>query len=145
VVVGDKLYLFGGFDTLKQTFTPTDRAWSYDAATNHWSALPTMPVRGITHAGIATDGAGSIWSAKAGTVLLSFRVSRSSKVTLVLERCTSRGCRAVSRIAVGSPRGPSHVSVLAVGGQKTLSDGHYRLVATPAGGRSVTAGLLVRG
>jgi N-acetylneuraminic acid mutarotase len=63
VVVGDKLYLFGGFDTLKQTFTPTDRGWSYNATTNTWTALPTMPVRGITHAGIATDGTGTIFYA----------------------------------------------------------------------------------
>lgn len=56
VVVNDKLYVFGGFDTTKATFTPTSRAWVYDPAANTWHLLATMPVNGITHAGIATDG-----------------------------------------------------------------------------------------
>src|SRR4051794_18416437 len=63
VVVGDQLYIFGGFDTTKATFTPTSRAWRYDPVTNHWTALPTMPVNGITHAGIATDGSRFIYYA----------------------------------------------------------------------------------
>ena len=63
VVLGDQLYIFGGFDTTKATFTPTNRAWRYDPATNHWSALPTMPVNGITHSGIATDGVRYIYYA----------------------------------------------------------------------------------
>jgi N-acetylneuraminic acid mutarotase len=63
LVVGDKLYIFGGFDTLKQTFTPTNRAWAYDPAANHWSELAAMPYDGITHAGIATDGSRYIYYA----------------------------------------------------------------------------------
>ena len=63
VVVGDKLYLLGGFDALKTTFTPTSRGWVYDPASNVWHALPSMPVNGITHAGIATDGSRFIYYA----------------------------------------------------------------------------------
>ncbi|BEP16639.1 hypothetical protein acdb102_49500 [Acidothermaceae bacterium B102] len=56
IVVGGQLYLFGGFDVTKTTFTPTSRAWRYDPDANTWTALATMPVNGITHSGIATDG-----------------------------------------------------------------------------------------
>jgi N-acetylneuraminic acid mutarotase len=63
VVVNDKLYLFGGFDVTKSTYTPTSRGWVYDPAGNTWTALPAMPVNGITHAGIATDGVRYIYYA----------------------------------------------------------------------------------
>ena len=63
IVLGDKLYLFGGFDITKTTYTPTSRAWRYDPDTNHWTGLPAMPVNGITHAGIATDGSRYIYYA----------------------------------------------------------------------------------
>ena len=56
VVVGDKLYLFGGFDTLKTTLHADRPGLVVRPAANHWTALPSMPVHGITHAGIATDG-----------------------------------------------------------------------------------------
>ncbi len=54
--VGGKLYVFGGFDSLKACCTPTDRVNVYDPASNTWSALPVMPGRGATHAGMTTDG-----------------------------------------------------------------------------------------
>jgi N-acetylneuraminic acid mutarotase len=54
--VGGKLYVFGGFDSLKSCCTPTDRAQRYDPATNVWTPLSPMPDRGVTHAGMATDG-----------------------------------------------------------------------------------------
>ncbi len=63
VVLGDQLYIFGGFDTTKATFTPTNRAWRYDPAANKWTALPPMPNNGITHSGIATDGVRYIYYA----------------------------------------------------------------------------------
>lgn len=87
----------------------------------------------------------AVTSAGAGAVQLSFRISRSSKVTFVLQRCTTSGCRALAHVTVGTPRGHSHISVLAVSGRRTLPDGHYRLVATPAGGRPFGVRLVVRG
>jgi N-acetylneuraminic acid mutarotase len=63
VVVHDKLYLFGGFDVWKPCCTPTNRAWVYDPATDHWSALPPMPVRGISHAGMDSDGSRFVYYA----------------------------------------------------------------------------------
>ncbi|MDX6255001.1 MAG: hypothetical protein QOJ11_1335 [Frankiales bacterium] len=63
VVLHDKVYVFGGFDVRKACCTPTDRAWTYDAATNVWSALPPMPNHGISHAGIDSDGSHYIYYA----------------------------------------------------------------------------------
>ena len=54
--VNGKVYTFGGFDPLKGCCTPTDRAYVYDPAANTWTPLPNFPARGVTHAGIATDG-----------------------------------------------------------------------------------------
>jgi N-acetylneuraminic acid mutarotase len=56
VVIGDQLYLFGGFDLMKPCCTPTNRAWRYNPDTNVWAALANMPENGISHAGIATNG-----------------------------------------------------------------------------------------
>ncbi len=56
--VNGKVYTFGGFDPLKSCCTPTDRAYVYDPAANTWTPLPNFPQRGLTHAGIASDGAG---------------------------------------------------------------------------------------
>ena len=56
LALNGQLYVFGGFDVLKG-FTPTDRAARFDPATDRWTALPSMPDRGVTHAGITTDGA----------------------------------------------------------------------------------------
>ncbi|WP_242916999.1 kelch repeat-containing protein [Pontibacter liquoris] len=61
-VVKGKLYSFGGFDSQKSGFTPTNRAYVYDPATDKWTALAPMPPMngtrygGVTHAGFATDG-----------------------------------------------------------------------------------------
>lgn len=61
--VGNRLYSFGGFDSLKPCCTPTKRAYAYDPATNTWSAIADLPhtpsganFGGVTHAGVATDG-----------------------------------------------------------------------------------------
>ena len=54
--VGGRLYVFGGFDSLKNCCVPTDRAQRYDPATNVWTPLRPMPNGGVTHAGMATDG-----------------------------------------------------------------------------------------
>ncbi|GBF06210.1 hypothetical protein DAERI_080001 [Deinococcus aerius] len=54
--VNGKLYSFGGFDSLKGCCTPTDRAYVYEPAVNLWRRLPNMPGRGVTHAGMTTDG-----------------------------------------------------------------------------------------
>ncbi len=67
IVVGGKLYSFGGFDKQKPCCTPTDRAYVYDPAINEWMAIASMPGMpkndgsgnlrgGTTHTGIATDG-----------------------------------------------------------------------------------------
>ncbi len=64
LVLGGKLYSFGGFDKTKRpSFTPTDRAYVYDPATNAWTALAPMPRMqggtvpgGTTNTGTATDG-----------------------------------------------------------------------------------------
>lgn len=56
VVVGSTVYVFGGFDPRKGCCTPTDRAFAYDIPTSTWRALTTVPDRGMTHAGVATDG-----------------------------------------------------------------------------------------
>jgi N-acetylneuraminic acid mutarotase len=65
VVVGNKWYVFGGFDSRSQTgFTPTDRACVYDPATNAWTPIAKLPYvagngevgGGMTHAPVATDG-----------------------------------------------------------------------------------------
>jgi N-acetylneuraminic acid mutarotase len=54
-LVGGKLYSFGGFDILKACCTPTDRAYAYTPG-GGWTALRNMPNRGVTHAGMTTDG-----------------------------------------------------------------------------------------
>lgn len=54
-VVGGKLYTFGGFDSTKPCCVPTDRAWVYTNGVG-WSPLRPMPTKGVTHAGMATDG-----------------------------------------------------------------------------------------
>jgi hypothetical protein len=87
----------------------------------------------------------TVVSTAAGKAQLSYRLNHSVKVALVLQRCTSHGCTVVARRTVGSPRGPSHISVFAITGHKALPDGHYRLTATPAGGRKTTMVLIVRG
>jgi N-acetylneuraminic acid mutarotase len=64
VVVNGKLYVFSGYDALKQPdyWVPTNRAYVYNPATNAWSALAPMPAMngtahgGVTHAGLTTDG-----------------------------------------------------------------------------------------
>ncbi len=65
LVLGGNLYSFGGFDETKtpSIYTPTDRAYVYDPATNVWSALANMPRMqggtvpgGTTHTGTTTDG-----------------------------------------------------------------------------------------
>ncbi|WP_412028963.1 NPCBM/NEW2 domain-containing protein [Deinococcus yunweiensis] len=55
-MVGGKLYVFGGFDSLKSCCTPTNRAQVFDPATNTWTPLKAMPGTGVTHTGMATDG-----------------------------------------------------------------------------------------
>jgi len=62
VAVGDKLYVFGGFDSQRGCCTPTERAHVYDVATDSWNVLADLPAMngtgngGVTHAGVATDG-----------------------------------------------------------------------------------------
>jgi N-acetylneuraminic acid mutarotase len=60
-VVGRDLFTFGGFDANKPCCTPTNRAYVYHRG-NGWQRLRNMPDRGITHAGMTTDGR-SIWYA----------------------------------------------------------------------------------
>ncbi len=65
-VVNGKLYTFGGFDNDKifqlGQYTPTDRAYVYNPATNTWTSIASMPPMngtgrgGVTHAGFTTDG-----------------------------------------------------------------------------------------
>ncbi|MDQ3290012.1 MAG: malectin domain-containing carbohydrate-binding protein [Bacteroidota bacterium] len=62
-VVKGKLYIFGGYDVTKSTFTPTKRSYCYDPNTNTWKAIADLPhtpkgtnFGGITHVGTATDG-----------------------------------------------------------------------------------------
>ena len=62
-VVNNKLYIFGGYDVTKSTFTPTKRSYRYDPNTNTWQAIADLPhtpkgtnFGGITHVGTATDG-----------------------------------------------------------------------------------------
>ncbi|WP_233219008.1 Kelch repeat-containing protein [Adhaeribacter arboris] len=77
-VVNNKLYTFGGFDSQKTGFTPTNRAYVYDPGLNKWTSLTPLPPMngtshgGVTHAGITTDGtdiyfAGGYTSNMAGT------------------------------------------------------------------------------
>jgi hypothetical protein len=60
-VIGKDLFTFGGFDATKPCCTPTNRAYAYHRG-NGWRRLRNLPDRGITHAGMATDGR-SIWYA----------------------------------------------------------------------------------
>jgi N-acetylneuraminic acid mutarotase len=55
-MLNGRLYAFGGFDSLKGCCTPTNRAYMYDPATNVWTPLAYMPEKGVTHAGLTTDG-----------------------------------------------------------------------------------------
>ena len=59
VVVGDDLYLFGGFDT--GGLRATVRADVYDPQSNSWKRIADLP-EPVTHAGIASDGS-AIWVA----------------------------------------------------------------------------------
>ena len=74
-VVGDKLYVFGGFDSQKGCCTPTNRAYSYEPATDTWTPLANMPGQrpngsstaaaypgGVTHAGFAHDSRYVYWA-----------------------------------------------------------------------------------
>lgn len=54
-VVGGKVYNFGGFDSTKPCCVPTDRAAVYTNGVG-WEALRAMPTKGVTHAGMTTDG-----------------------------------------------------------------------------------------
>ncbi|THF67631.1 hypothetical protein E7T06_20240, partial [Deinococcus sp. Arct2-2] len=56
-MLNGRLYTFGGFDSLKGCCTPTNRAYLYDPATTLWTALAYMPDKGVTHAGLTSDGA----------------------------------------------------------------------------------------
>jgi N-acetylneuraminic acid mutarotase len=60
-MVGKDLFTFGGFDANKPCCTPTNRAFVYHRG-NGWRRIRDMPDRGVTHAGMATDGR-SIWYA----------------------------------------------------------------------------------
>ncbi len=63
-VVGDKFYIFGGFDSRSPygCCRPTDRAFSFDPATETWAALAPLPPMngteygGLNHGGFTTDG-----------------------------------------------------------------------------------------
>lgn len=52
-VVGDRLYLFGGFET--RGLRATTRSDRYDPATDSWTRIADLPAP-VTHAGIAVDG-----------------------------------------------------------------------------------------
>lgn len=79
--VGGKVYVFGGFDAVKQpsNWTPTKRAYFYEPTANKFSSIADLPYTpngesygGVSHAGIATDGndiffAGGYTSNNAGT------------------------------------------------------------------------------
>jgi N-acetylneuraminic acid mutarotase len=53
VVIGKKMYVFGGFNT--GDAHATAESFVYDSATNGWAKLKDMP-EPLTHAGTATDG-----------------------------------------------------------------------------------------
>lgn len=78
VVVGSKMYVFGGFDYVKPCCTPTERAFVFDSKDKSWTRIADMPPMndtghgGVTHAGFTTDGtdiyfAGGYTSDNAGT------------------------------------------------------------------------------
>jgi N-acetylneuraminic acid mutarotase len=54
-VVDGVLYSFGGFDSTKPCCTPTDRAYKYVPGSG-WSRIANLPTKGVTHAGMTTDG-----------------------------------------------------------------------------------------
>lgn len=68
VVIGNRLYSFGGFDITRPCCTPTPRSFVYDPIANSWSAIRDLPFSpsgkrsngsrfgGVTHAGVASDG-----------------------------------------------------------------------------------------
>ncbi|GHF31847.1 N-acetylneuraminic acid mutarotase [Deinococcus metalli] len=56
VVSGGRLYVFGGFDSLRACCTPTNRVQAFDPLTNTWTARTVMPGTGLTHAGITSNG-----------------------------------------------------------------------------------------
>lgn len=60
-VVNGKLYVFGGFDSLKACCVPTDRAYVYDGSA--WAPVASMPDGGATHVGVTTDGARYVYLA----------------------------------------------------------------------------------
>jgi N-acetylneuraminic acid mutarotase len=53
VVIGKKMYVFGGFNT--GDAHATTESFVYDSETNTWSKIKDMP-EALTHAGTATDG-----------------------------------------------------------------------------------------
>lgn len=67
VVLGDKWYVFSGYDANKflqsGAFTPTNRAYVYDFKDDTWTPISAMPIMysgvskgGVTHSGFTTDG-----------------------------------------------------------------------------------------
>jgi hypothetical protein len=65
LVLGDTLYQFGGFDSQKSGYTPTERSYAFDIPNQAWQPLADLPYlagtgdpgTGVTHAGVTTDGA----------------------------------------------------------------------------------------
>jgi N-acetylneuraminic acid mutarotase len=63
-VVGNVLYLFGGFNlnNRKYLYEPTARSFAYDGTTGKWRTISPMP-QGLSHAGITSDGTQYIYYA----------------------------------------------------------------------------------
>jgi len=55
VAVGDKLYVFGGYNVDSPNYLATTHAEVYDSTTNSWTALADVP-EPLTHASITSDG-----------------------------------------------------------------------------------------
>jgi N-acetylneuraminic acid mutarotase len=63
-VVGNVLYLFGGFNLNNRAYLyqPTSRSFAYDSTTAKWRTIAPLP-QALSHAGITTDGVQYIYYA----------------------------------------------------------------------------------
>jgi hypothetical protein len=107
------------------------------------SGSPTPPVK-LTLTGVAVHPS-TVKASIGGTAEVSYKLSRSAKVTLTLQQCFTNGCFSVNKKSVAAPKGASHVSLHAITGKTKLPVAHFRIVVSAPGVPAVTLHFVVAG